>query len=218
MMSDVNFDTMRRAMVDSQLRTSGVTDPAVIGAMGAVAREAFVPDHRAEIAYIDRRVPLDNGRALNPPVATALLLEALAPQSGDKVLVIGAATGYAAALLGQIGAAVIALEEDKALADFAGKALAGHAHVSVVDAPLAEGWAKGGAYDAILIDGAVSHIPDVIKAQLKDNGRIAAAVIERGVTRLASGRKAGDALVLTDFLDADAVVLPGFDTPASFVF
>ena len=217
-MSDVNFETMRRAMVDSQLRTSGVTDHAVIAAMGAIAREAFVPDHRAEIAYIDRRVPLDEGRALNPPVATALLLEKLAPRSGDKILVIGAATGYAAALLGHIGAAVIALEEDKALADFAGKALAGHAHVSVVNAPLAAGWTKGGLYDAILIDGVVAHLPEAIKAQLKDNGRIAAAVIERGVTRLASGRKAGDALALINFLDADAVVLPGFEQPADFVF
>nr|WP_184018563.1 protein-L-isoaspartate O-methyltransferase [Sphingobium boeckii] len=217
-MSEVNFETMRRSMVDSQLRTSGVTDPAVLAAMGAVARESFVPDDRAGMAYIDRRVPLGAGRALNPPVATALLLEALAPRSDDKILVIGAATGYAAALLGQIGAAVIALEEDKTLADFAGQALAGHAHVSVVNAPLAEGWARGGLYDAILIDGAVAHVPDAIKAQLKDGGRIAAGIIERGVTRLASGRKAGDALALTDFLDADAVVLPGFDNPSGFVF
>jgi len=217
-MTQANFETMRHAMVASQLRTSAVTDPGVVAAMGQVARERFVPDSRAELAYIDRRVPLGGGRALNPPLSTGLLLTAIAPRAGDKILVIGAATGYAAALLGEIGAAVIALEEDAELAGFAERALAGHAHVATVRAPLAEGWARGGPYDAIVIDGAVSHVPDAITAQLREGGRLATAVIERGVTRLAAGRRTGAILALTDFVDADAVALPGFDLPRGFVF
>jgi len=217
-MTQAKFETMRHAMVASQLRTSAVTDPGVVAAMGQVARERFVPDSRAELAYIDRRVPLGGGRALNPPLSTGLLLTAIAPRAGDKILVIGAATGYAAALLGEIGAAVIALEEDVDLAGFAERALIGHAHVATVRAPLAEGWARGGPYDAIVIDGAVPQVPEAIAAQLKDGGRFATALIERGVTRLAAGRKTGALLALADFTDADAVALPGFDLPKSFVF
>ena len=217
-MTQANYETMRHAMVASQLRTSAVTDPGVVTAMGQVARERFVPDSRAELAYIDRRVPLGGGRALNPPLSTGLLLTAIAPKAGDKILVIGAATGYAAALLGEIGAAVIALEEDAALAGTAEGALAGHAHVAVVRGPLAQGWARGGSYDAIVIDGAVSHVPDAISAQLKDGGRLATGLVTRGVTRLAMGRKTGETLALADFTDADAVALPGFDLPTGFVF
>ena len=217
-MTQANFETMRHAMVASQLRTSAVTDVGVVAAMGQVARERFVPDARAELAYIDRRVPLGEGRALNPPLTTGLLLTAIAPKAGDKILVIGAATGYAAALLGEIGAAVIALEQDAALAGSAEAALAGHTHVAVVRGPLAEGWARGGMYDAIVIDGAVALVPAAIATQLRDGGRFATARIERGVTRLAAGRKTGETLALADFTDADAVALPGFDLPTGFVF
>lgn len=217
-MTEPNFESMRRAMVSNQLRTWAVSDPQVVAAMGAVAREAFVPTERSALAYIDTLVPLGGDRALNTPAATGRLLTALGARAGEKVLVIGAATGYSAALLGQLGAAVTALEEDRALADAASKSLAGHAHVAVVNGPLAEGWKKGAPYDAILIDGAVEHVSDAIKAQLKDGGRIATGIVERGVTRLAQGRKAGDVLVLADFADAETPVLPGFATPKGFVF
>lgn len=217
-MTEPNFETLRNAMVSNQLRTSAVSDPQVVAAMNAVAREAFVPADRAALAYVDTPVPLGDGRALNTPLATGRLLTALGVKSGEKVLVIGAASGYAAALLGEIGATVIALEESKALADLAGRALAGHKQVAVVSGAHADGWKKGAPYDAILIDGAVEQVPDAIKGQLKDDGRIAAGIVERGVTRLAIGRKAGESFALTDFADAETVHLPGFETSKDFVF
>lgn len=217
-MTETNFESMRRTMVSNQLRTWAVNDAQVVAAMGLVAREAFVPADRAALAYVDTLVPLGHGRALNTPLATGRLLTALAPQKGEKVLVIGAATGYSAALLGELGASVVAIEEDAALVDVAAKALAGHANIVVVRGPLTEGWAKGAPYDAILIDGAVEHVPDAVKAQLKDGGRLVTGVAERGVTRLAAGRKAGDVLALADFADAEAAPLPGFALPKGFVF
>lgn len=217
-MTDTNFQTMRKAMVASQLRTSAVSDPAVVAAMGTVAREAFVPGEKAALAYVDTPVSLGRGRALNPPTVTGRLLNALGVKSGEKALVVGATTGYSAALLGELGAAVIALEEDAEFAAIARKTLAGHAHVALVSGALAAGWKKGAPYDVILIDGAVEHVPGDLTAQLAEGGRIAAVIIERGVTRLASGRKTGGAVTLTDFADAEAAALPGFSIPKSFVF
>jgi len=218
MMSEANFEAMRAAMVSNQLRTSAVSDARVVEAMRAVPREAFMPAERADLAYIDTPVPVGEGRAINPPLILGRLLTALAPRAGETALVVGAATGYAAALLAELGLTVIALEENATLGAFAQGALAGTKGVTVVSGPLAGGWTAGAPYDVILIDGAVEQVPDALKAQLVDGGRMAAVLAERGVTRLASGRKAGDALVLGDFADAEAVALPGFAAPAGFVF
>lgn len=218
MMSEANFETMRAAMVSNQLRTSAVSDAQVVEAMGAVPREAFMPADRTDLAYIDTPVAVGDGRSINPPLVTGRLLTALAPRAGERALVVGAATGYAAAVLGQIGLSVTALEENATLAAFAAGALAGSAGIRVVSGPLAQGAAQGAPYDVILIDGAVEQVSDALKAQLTDGGRMAGAVIERGVTRLAFGRKVGNSLVLADFVDSEAVPLPGFAAPAGFVF
>jgi protein-L-isoaspartate(D-aspartate) O-methyltransferase len=217
MMNEANFEAMRAAMVSNQLRTSAVSDTRVVDAMRAVPREAFVPADRAELAYIDTPVPVGEGRAINPPLVTGRLLTALAPRAGERVLVVGAATGYAAAVLAELGLDVTALEENEALADFARGVLADRG-VTVVTGPLAEGWSATAPYDVILIDGAIERLSDALAGQLADGGRIAAAIVERGVTRLASGRKVGVSLVLDDFADSEAVSLPGFAVPAGFVF
>lgn len=215
-MSETNFETMRDAMVSNQLRTSGVSDPAVAEAMRTVPREAFVPGERADLAYLDIPMPVGEGREINPPLILGRLLTALGPRKGETALVVGAATGYSAAVLAELGVKVTALEENATLAAFAKGALPGS--VSVETGPLAAGWAAGAPYDMILIDGGVEHLPDALKAQVRDGGRIAAAVAEGGITRLSLGRKAGDALVLEDFSDAEAVILPGFEKPSGFVF
>ena len=211
-MTDQSFETMRRAMVASQLRTTAVNDPRVVAAMAEVPRERFVPADRAAIAYADIAVPLGGGRALRPPMALGKLLTELQLRPADRALVIGAATGYSAAILAKLVASVVALEEDAALNP------AAPIGVRVVRGPLAEGWAEGAPYDAILIDGAVETVPEAIVAQLAEGGRLAAAVLEAGVSRLSVGRRAGAGFGLTAFADADAAPLPGFAPPPAFRF
>ena len=142
-MTDQNFTAMRRAMVESQLRTNDVNDPVLLEVILAVPREAFLPEARRASAYIDRSVPLSDGRALNPPLATARLLMEAAINPNDHVLLVGAATGYAAALLARLGCSVTALEEDAGLAAHARTALADYAGINLVTGPLAKGHAKG---------------------------------------------------------------------------
>ena len=216
-MTEHGFDQMRRAMVASQLRTTGVNDPRVVAAMGAVPRERFVPPERCALAYADALVPLGNGRQLNPPMAVGLMLTEPQLSGSERALVIGAATGYSAAVLARLVASVVALEEDPALAAFARAALAG-TEVEVVEGKLAEGHAAGAPYDFILIDGAVEHVPQVIVEQATDGGLFSLALIDQGVTRLCVGRVVAGAFGTTAFTDAAAAVLPGFDKPRGFSF
>jgi len=216
--TDQDFAAARKAMVASQLRTNAVTDTGVLAAMGHVPREKFVGEGQEPAAYIDRALPLGvAGRLLNPPLATARLLDAARPRHGERALVIGAATGYAVAILAEIGLAVTALESDPALAARARAAL-DHEATAVDEGPLAEGHPGGGPYDLIVIDGAVEEVPQAIVDQLVDGGRLATGIIERGVTRLALGRKSGTAFGLFPFADSEAAPLPGFAPAKTFSF
>lgn len=217
-MSNPDFQAMRRAMVESQLRTNAVNDPRVTAAIEAVAREEFVPAERRTTAYIDRAVPLSASRAMNPPLATARLIVEAGIAPSDKVLVVGAASGYAAAIVAGLAGAVVALESDADLVATAKAQLKGRANVSVASGDLTKGWAKGAPYDVILVDGAVEDLPAAFAGQLAEGGRVAAGIVENGVTRLVIGYKAGDALGLDRIMDAEAVVLPGFAKPKGFAF
>lgn len=216
-MTEQNFDQMRRAMVASQLRTTGVDDARVIAAMGAVPRERFVPAERAATAYADALLPLKPSRALNPPMTLGKLLSEASPRLHERVMVIGAATGYAAAVLARLVGSVMAVEEDAELGAAAVKALLA-ANVRWVEGPLVKGFPEGAPYDLILIDGAVETVPDALVAQLAEDGRIATAIVDAGVTRLAIGRRGGDGFGLAAFADAAAAILPGFAKPPTFTF
>jgi protein-L-isoaspartate(D-aspartate) O-methyltransferase len=216
-MTELTFEPMRRAMVASQLRTTGVNDPRVIAAMGEIARERFLPADRSAVAYADMMVPLAGGRALNPPMALGRLLTEAQLEGHERALVIGAGTGYAAAVLARLVGHVTALEEDKALLATAREALAGTG-IAVAEGPLAEGWSAGAPYDFILIDGAVDHVPEAIIGQAADKGRIALALLDRGVTRLAMGRIVSGAFGVSVFADAAVAILPGFEKPRGFIF
>lgn len=218
MVTDQNFKAMREAMVESQLRTSDVNDPRVIAAMASVPRETFLPAERQALAYIDRPAKLTDSRSLNPPLSTGRLLTAAEVEPEDKALVVGAATGYSAALLSSLAASVVAVEEDEDLLRRAKAVLAGYGNVKLVAGPLAEGARKQGPYSLILIDGAVEEIPSALVKQLADGGRLVAALSDRGVSRLSIGRKVGDAFGMTSFADCESVDLPGFATPKSFNF
>jgi protein-L-isoaspartate(D-aspartate) O-methyltransferase len=210
--TEQNYEQMRRAMVDSQLRTTAVNDPRVVAAMGQVPRERFVPQGQASLAYLDKSLPIAPGRAMPAPMVTGRLLTEARVREGERALVVGAGTGYSAAVLAELGAVVTALEEDK---DLAGKATPG---VTRAAGPLAGGWAKGAPYDLILFDGAAEEIPAAIIDQLADGGRLAAPVVENGVTRLALGRKAGAGFGMLSFADAEAPILPGFAVEKGFIF
>jgi protein-L-isoaspartate(D-aspartate) O-methyltransferase len=216
-MSEDEFETKRRAMVASQLRTTGVNDPRVLAAMGAVPRERFVPAELLAMAYTDALVPLGGGRELNSPMALGRLLTEARPSPNDNALVIGTATGYSAAVLCRLVHSVVAVEEDPKLAAAAREVLAGTG-VTLVEGPLAGGSNAQAPYDLILIDGAVELVPDAIVAQLVEHGRLASGIIDDGVTRLALGRRVGGAFGLAAFTDAATAILPGFVKPRAFSF
>lgn len=216
-MTEHAFEDMRRAMVASQLRTTGVNDPGVLAAMGAVARERFVPADRISTAYADAIIPLKPGRDLNSPMALGKLLTEARPVPGERGLVVGAATGYAAAVLAHMVGPVVAVEEDDALFALAVEALAG-TPVKLVSGQLTKGCKKSAPYDLILVDGAIDSVPKALIDQLAEGGRLATALIEDGVTRLCVGRKAGDGFGMHAFADAAAAILPGFDKPRAFEF
>jgi protein-L-isoaspartate(D-aspartate) O-methyltransferase len=208
-----DYSLARRAMVDSQLRPEAVTDRGVLAAMAAVERERFVPESAKALAYFDRPLPLTKDRAMMPPAAHGPLLSELAPRAGERALVVGSGTGYSAALLQAIGLEAVALESDEALA-----ASAREAGIETVSGALADGWKGSAPYDIILLDGAVEEIPATLIKQLSADGRLAGAIVDRGVTRLVVGRAAGGSLGLRTLADADVDILPGFERPRAFTF
>ena len=215
--SEITAADMRSAMVDSQLRTNDVIDPAVIGAMAAVPREAHVPPALTSVAYTDRAVALGHGRALNAPLVTGRMLVAAAIRPGMRVLLVGSATGYTAALLALLGAEVHAVEEQGELMAAAQGAVADE-NIHWVAGPLTAGAPGAAPFDRIIIEGAIETLPDALTAQLAEGGRLVAAQREGAVTRLVQGIKAGGALPLRSFADMDVAPLPGFATPAGFKF
>ena len=208
-----DFAAAREAMVESQLRPQGVTDSAVISAMGRVAREKFLPAHTRPLAYVDRAVAIGEGRFLPAPAVLGQLLTQMKPEVGHRALAVGVGTGYSAAVLRAMGLNVTAIESSPALA-----ATARDLKVKVTEGPLDAGFEKDAPYDQILIDGAVEYIPDAIIAQLADGGRLGTALIDRGITRLVVGRKAGGAFGTLSIGDAGVPALPGFSRPKAFIF
>ena len=208
-----DYAAARQAMVDSQLRPQGVNDPAVIAAMSVVPREKFVPADQKPLAYADRSIPLGEGRALPAPAVLGLLLTALATLRGERALLVGAGSGYSAAVLAEMGLDVTSVESSPALVEIARKN-----GVKAIEGPLAEGSVKGAPYDIILVDGAIDHIPDALIDQLGDGGRLGGAIIERGITRLFIGRRAGGGFGFQPITDASTPVLPGFERPKTFTF
>jgi len=209
---------MRHAMVASQLRTTAVSDNRVVAAMATVPREDYLPDGARGLAYRDGLLPLGGGRYQNLPMATGRLLTEAALIREDRVLLIGAAGGYTAAVLAAMGMQVVAVEEAPALAALARDALAGMAGVTLVEGPLAAGAPDHAPFDVLVIDGAVEAVPLALAEQVRPEGRIVAGLAERGVTRLAAGRRTAAGAGLSAFADAECAGLPGFARPQGFVF
>jgi len=214
----VDFQAMRHAMVASQLRTNAVNDARVVEAMAVLPREDFLPEAHRAIAYRDTLLPLAGGRQQNSPLATGRLLTVAELRATDKVLLIGAAGGYTAALLAGLVTSVVAVEAEPELAALARTALAAYANVELVEGPLAAGHAAEGPYDLLVVDGAAEELPAALLEQLAPGARVVTGVLDRGVTRLATGRRTEGGFGLNDFADIECAVLPGFERLRTFQF
>jgi len=208
---------LRVRMVKSQLQTVGLFTLDLIDAFERTPREPHVPAHLAGLAYADAALEVAPGRFLLEPMVLALLFERAGLAAGDRVLVVGAATGYSAAVAAACGAVVTALENDPALLPLL-HAAAQAAGYTVAEGPLTEGWAAGAPYSLILFEGAIEHIPPVIAAQLAPAGRVAAVMRVAGVGHAAAGPLVVGKIASPAFLEVAARPLPGFARPRSFAF
>jgi protein-L-isoaspartate(D-aspartate) O-methyltransferase len=179
-----NFAAARHNMVESQVRPNGITDHRIIDAMAAMKREDFVPAERKTIAYLDEDVLLKDGRYLIEPMAFARMIHLALIKPTDRVLVVGAATGYGAKVISMLAQSVVAVESDGELADLARRNLADCNSVQVVEGPLAAGHAAGAPYDVIIVEGRIAAVPDSLFGQLANGGRIVAAVGNTNVSKM----------------------------------
>lgn len=218
------FSTARQKMVDGQVRTSDVTDSRIIDAMFAVPREAFVPEHRRALAYLDLDLDVSEAgsarRFLIKPVVTAKMLQAAEIAKTDNVLVVGCATGYAAAVLAQLGCRVTATESDPALAAKAQEILAGLglSNVTVRVAAAAEGDVTGAPFDVIVLNGATEITPVQLYRQLKEGGRLVGVFATTQPPRATIVTHSHDDFGNRALFDAVVPVLPGLERVPAFVF
>ncbi len=194
--SDTGFATARKAMIDSQLRVSGVNEEFVLSAFAAVAREDFVPESARDVAYTDRAVPLGDGRFLASPLVHGRMLSEAAPTAADRVLLVDGGSGYLATLV---------------------KALAGSVEVITPQAAVAKS-RKQGDFTLLMIDGAIEKLPDSLAARLAEGARVVTGLVSRGVARLATGRKLGGEVALLELAEIGIPGLTEFATPKSWRF
>jgi protein-L-isoaspartate(D-aspartate) O-methyltransferase len=201
-------------MVESQIRPNRVTDDRLLAAFSELQRETFVPPALASVAYVDQALPVAPGRYLQEPLFLARLLQEASVRPEDRTLVIGAGTGYSAAILACLAASVTAVESEPELAARAEANLARLAlnNARIEIGPLAQGWPGAEPYDLILIEGAVADLPQSIADQLAEQGRL--VTIRAGRTPPAAGmlyRKIGGRVSGRVLFDAAGAFLPGFE-------
>ena len=216
-----DFASVRRNMVDCQIRTNKVTDARIIAAFGDLPREAFVDASSHAAAYIDNDVRIGEGRYLMEPMVLARMVQSLDIGAGDVVLDIGCGTGYSSALLARLAATVVALESDPALAQQATEALTALAvdNAVVVEGPLTDGYAAQAPFDVIFFGGAVAEIPKPIIRQLGEGGRIVAVIRPDPGPGIATlGQCTNGIVSFRTLFDAATPLLPGFAKQAGFVF
>lgn len=188
------YEAARRAMIDSQLRTSGVNDEFVLERMNAVPREQFVPAAARGHAYIDRAIALGGGRFLAAPVVHGTMLQEARPMPADRALVVDGGSGYLAELLRPLVGSLDAVSPNQAL--------------------------DGGSGDVtlLLVDGAAEQLPAALISRIADGGRVVTGWLRDNVTCLAVGRKAGDDVALLPLAEIGIPVLPEFARPKEWSF
>jgi protein-L-isoaspartate(D-aspartate) O-methyltransferase len=210
------FAAARRQMVDCQLRPNRITDEAVLAAIGEVARERFVPAAARGVAYRDEDVEIANGRYLVEPLVAARLLQSAEIAPGERVLDVAGATGYLAALASRLAGTVTLVEGDQRLAELARQILGLGA--TVVQGDPEQGVPNAAPFDVILVGGAVDYVPEPLKAQLAEGGRLLAIVMNQGVGEMVLIRRVGDRFATRVLFNAGCGHLPGFARKPSFAF
>ncbi len=191
-----DFAAARRAMIDSQLRVTGVNDPAILARFFTVPREDHVPAEARSTCYMDRAAPLGGGRYLAAPLSHGMMLEEAAPMLGDKALLVDGGSGYLAELVRpMVGSLEVITPEEAATKS-----------------------RKQGGFTLLLIDGAVEELSEELIRRMADNGRIVTGMLRNGVTRLATGRKAAGKVTLVPLAEVGFPRLPEFDKPAGWSF
>ena len=185
----------RAIMVTRHLAARGIGDPLVLAAMGAVPREAFVPEHLADFAYEDSALPIEAGQTISQPYIVARMIELLELKPTDKVLEVGAGSGYAAAVLSRIASKVYAIERHEVLADQARARIKrlGYTNAEIIHADGTMGWPDQAPFDAILVSAGGPKVPEALKLQLTIGGRLVIPV----------GRGAHQTLLLVRRIDDD---------------
>lgn len=213
-----DYATRRRMMVDTQIRPSDVTKFPIIEAMLSVPREAYVPDTKREAAYVGNNLDMGAGRVMLEPRTLAKMLDALDIQPDELVLDLGCGLGYSTAVIARMADAVVAVEEDADQAADAQSTLSqqGVDNAAVIEGPLADGDAKHGPYDVIILQGAVEHMPDTILDQVKEGGRICAVFQEGSLGVVRIGYKIDGEINWRFAFNAGAPVLPGFERRRAF--
>ena len=214
----ISFEERRRVMVDTQVRPSDVTRFPVIEAMLTVPRERFVPESRREAAYAGENVSLGDGRVMLEPRTLAKILDAVDIQPTEAVLDVACGLGYSTAVAAQLAEAVVGLESDRRMAREAEQTLAdeGVDNAVVIEGELAEGAARHGPYDVILVQGGVERVPDAFADQLSEGGRIACIFMNGELGTVRVGLKADGAITWRFAFNAAAPVLEGFTAERVF--
>lgn len=221
----VDFAAARRMMIDTQVRTADVTDPRLLAAMMEVARERFVPVDKVPLAYLDLDLPVTRPgqtpvRRMLKPMVLAKLLQAAEITRTDRVLDVGCAGGYSSAVLAELAAWVVAVEQDPELAAQARATLTdmGVSNVDVTSGQLNTGAPAAGPYDVIVVEGATEFVPTALFDQLKNGGRFVCVLGSGPAGRAMLYRLIDGNLSGRPVFDASAPLLPGFNKPPAFVF
>ncbi len=218
-----DFQAARTNMVECQIHTMGVISEPVLEAFSTIRREEFVPANKKAIAYTDEDLAIGNGRVLIEPLTQARLIQALSCKSSDVAMDIGGGTGYSSAILSGLCSNVVAVESDSALLAEAEKnwARLGYGNIMPHNGPLITGFSQKAPYDVILVNGAVSEIPQEWINMLSKDGRMALVI-------RAPGEKVGKAILVSKnaqgangqrvLFDAGIPYLPGHQPRNDFVF
>ena len=233
----MNIEQARFNMIEQQIRTWEVLDDAILSLLSVVKREDFVPAAYKSMAFVDTEVPLPHGQSMLAPKVEARLLQELAVQRHERVLEVGAGSGYMAALLAHKAQHVTTLEIVPELARFATGNLqrAWVMNATVIEADASQAPPVDGPFDVIVLSGSVAEVPRALLGQLKPGGRLTAMVGQLPIMRAVlitrgpaappsgqaaagSGRGSDPGFATVELFDAVAPRLVGFGEPSRFTF